>query len=62
MNSFQKILLTGMLITLTFPAIFTEKVVTEYHTYKTPRMELFVIPVIFMIIFFICEIWKPKKK
>ena len=58
-SKIEKILLTCFLITLFFPMIFTKKIPNSL--YVVPSFELFPIPITFLILFLIYQIWKPEK-
>ncbi len=64
-NKLQKICITLALITIMFPLIFTKKTVHYYISLPDqilyePRMELFVIPLSFIVLTVVISIWKEE--
>lgn len=58
-DKIEKILFTCFLVTIPFPLIFTQKVPDS--SYEIPTFKLFIIPIVFLILFIIYQVWKPKK-
>lgn len=65
MDKVVKLLITLSMLSLSFPLVFTKKEVIHYATlgdkvYYQPRMELFAIPVCFIILLFLYCLWQKE--
>lgn len=65
LDKIRKFLLTGMLITLLFPLIFVKTYSVTYstlgtRTYSIPRFELFLIPLVFLVLTVLTVIWSKE--